>query len=85
MSCERGIAFVDLPNKLVWFDEAGRHQEALDDDVPVGEQLLTQFHRAVTSLVRKMGDLDDAYHSLCTLDAALKAIDQGCRQPIRIC
>ena len=27
--CERGVAFVDLPSTLVWFDEAGRHQESL--------------------------------------------------------
>ena len=53
VSCERGIAFVDLPSTLVWFDEAGRHQESLESERPVGEQLLTQFHRAVTSLVRK--------------------------------
>ena len=27
VSCERGIAFIDLPATLVWFDEAGRHQD----------------------------------------------------------
>ena len=26
VSCARGIAFVDLPATLVWFDEAGRHR-----------------------------------------------------------
>ena len=36
VSCERGIAFVDLPSTLVWFDEAGRHQESLDAERPVG-------------------------------------------------
>jgi len=44
---------VDLPATLVWFDEAGRHQESLDSERPVGEQLLTHFYRAVTSLVRR--------------------------------
>ena len=48
VSCEAGIAFVDLPATLVWFDEAGRHQESLESERPVGEQLLAQFHRAAT-------------------------------------
>ena len=43
VSCERGIAFVDLPSTLVWFDEAGRHQESLESERPLGEQLLTHF------------------------------------------
>jgi predicted dehydrogenase len=68
--CQNGLAFVDLPNGLVWFDEAGRHQESLDSERAVGHQLLAQFHRAVTSLVRKMGDLDDVYHCLRVLQAA---------------
>ena len=38
---------------LVWFDTAGRHQESLDSERPVGEQLLTHFYRSVTSLVRQ--------------------------------
>jgi len=68
--CEKGLAFVDLPNSLIWFDEAGRHQESLESEMAVGQQLLTQFHRAVTSLVRKMGDLEDVYRSLRALRAA---------------
>jgi len=59
-ACERGIAFVDLPASLVWFDTAGRHQESLESERPVGEQMLVQFHRRVTSLVRSMSGLDDA-------------------------
>jgi predicted dehydrogenase len=74
--CEKGLVFVDLPNQLVWFDEAGRHQETLDSELPVGQFLLSQFHRAITSLVRKMGDLDDVYHSLRALQAARDSIAQ---------
>lgn len=68
--CQKGLAFVDLPNSLVWFDEAGRHQESLESELAVGQQLLTQFHRSVTSLVRKMGDLEDVYRSLTAVRAA---------------
>lgn len=58
VSCERGVAFVDLPNSLVWFDEAGRHQESLDCELPIGERLLDQFHRSITSLVQNRSDLE---------------------------
>ncbi len=80
--CDSGVAFVDLPTTLVWFDEAGRHLESLDTELPVGEQLLTQFHRAVTSLVRKMGDLEDACRSLHILRTARAAVEQGRRMPV---
>ena len=79
VSCERGIAFVDLPSTLVWFDEAGRHQESLDSERPVGEQLLTQFHRAVTSLVRKTSDLEDTYKALSIVEQARQAQREGRR------
>lgn len=62
--CERGVAFLDLPGKLVWFDDAGQHVESLDDERPIGEQMLLQFHRAVTSLFRKASDLEDTYRAL---------------------
>lgn len=74
--CEKGLIFVDLPNQLVWFDDAGRHQETLDSEAPVGQLLMNQFHRAITSLVRKTGDLDDVFHNLQALEAARQSIKQ---------
>lgn len=68
--CERGVAFIDLPNTLIWFDEAGRHHESLESERPTGEQLLTCFYRAVTSLVRLVSGLDDACQALRVLHAA---------------
>ncbi len=82
--CERGIAFVDLPSKIVWFDEAGQHVESLDSERPVGEQLLTMFHRAVTSLVRKGSDLDDAYRALSVVLAAQSSSLQGHRAKLEL-
>ncbi|MCO6456541.1 MAG: Gfo/Idh/MocA family oxidoreductase [Pirellulaceae bacterium] len=82
VSCEHGVAFVDLPASLIWFDRAGRHQESLDSERPVGEQLLTQFYRAVTSLVRKMGDLEDAYRALRIVQAARQSREEGRRLPL---
>jgi len=79
VSCERGIAFVDLPSTVVWFDEAGRHQESLDSERPIGEQLLTHFYRAVTSLVRHTCDLEDAYRAICAVQAARRSHIEGRR------
>lgn len=79
VSCERGIAFIDLPSTLVWFDEAGRHQESLDNERPMGEQLLMHFYRAVTSLVRRTCDLEDAYLAICVVQAARQSHREGRR------
>lgn len=77
--CQRGVAFVDLPGTLVWFDDAGRHQESLEMESPVGEKMLSQFHRAVTSLVRNLCGLDDAYRAAAILKAAQSSNTQGQR------
>jgi len=77
--CEHGLAFIDLPTNLVWFDEAGRHLESLDTELSVGDQMLTQFHRVVTSLVRRRNDLDDAFRAASVLAAADRS-DQERRQ-----
>ena len=81
--CERGVAFIDLPATLIWFDEYGRHMESLDSERPVGERLLMQFYRAVTSLVRKTNDLEDAYRALSVVMAARESFDTGRRIAVR--
>ena len=80
--CEQGIAFIDLPSTLIWFDDAGQHSESLETERPVGEQLLTHFHRAVTSLVRKTSDLEDAYKALVTVTAAGQSVVEGRRMKL---
>jgi len=77
--CEHGIAFADLPASLVWFDTAGRHQEALDTDRPVGETMLVQFHRKVTSLVRHLSGLDDTLVAMHIVQAAATSQTEGRR------
>ena len=79
VSCMRGIAFVDLPSTLVWFDEAGRHQESLDSERPIGERLLTQFYRSVTSLVRRTRDLEDACLAMRVVQAGRQSHEEGRR------
>ncbi|MFV2068596.1 MAG: Gfo/Idh/MocA family protein [Pirellulales bacterium] len=79
VACEKGIAFIDLPSKLVWFDNAGRHMESLESERPVDEQLLRQFHRSVTSLVRDTSSLEDAYRAFSIAVHAQRSRDQGRR------
>jgi predicted dehydrogenase len=80
--CERGIAFIDLPATLIWFDEAGQHNESLEMDRNVGEQMLTQFHRSVTSLVRNRTDLNDAYRALTVVLKANQSAQTGQRMEL---
>ncbi|MCM2372987.1 Gfo/Idh/MocA family protein [Aporhodopirellula aestuarii] len=77
--CEHGVAFIDLPGTLVWFDDAGRHQESLESESPVGEKILGQFHRAVTSLVRNLSGLEDAFRAATILKAAELSSESGHR------
>jgi hypothetical protein len=77
--CQRGIAFLDLPHTLVWFDDAGQHSELLEHDRPVGEQLFLHFHRQVNSLLLRASSLDDAYRALAIVNKAQESYAQGCR------
>ena len=82
VACENGIAFIDMPSSLVWFDSAGRHMESLDSERPVGEQLLNQFHRAVTSLVRNTSGLEDAFQAMWIVQRARESHHNGCRMAL---
>jgi predicted dehydrogenase len=77
--CEGGIAFVDLPSSLVWFDDAGQHMESLGSERPVGEQLLMHFHRQVASLLLKTSSLEDAYRAMSIVIAAQRSYSEGRR------
>src|SRR3989337_1017292 len=82
VACEQGIAFIDLPSTLIWLDRAGRHMESLDSERPIGEQLLSSFHRAVTSLVRNPTGLEDAYQAMMIVQKARLSHVEGCRIPL---
>lgn len=79
VSCDNGVAFIDLPSQVVWFDDAGRHQESLESERPIGEQLLIQFHRSVTALVRKTTDLEDACRALRVVKESARSYHEGRR------
>ncbi|QDT69113.1 Inositol 2-dehydrogenase/D-chiro-inositol 3-dehydrogenase [Planctomycetes bacterium MalM25] len=77
--CERGIAFIDLPGTVTWFDEAGQHTERLQDERPLGERLLMQFHRSVSSLVLRSTSLEDAFRAQQIVLAARRSASSGLR------
>ena len=79
VACQNGIAFIDHPSTLIWFDTAGRHMESLDSERPVGEQLLLHFYRAATSLVRNTATFDDTYRAYRIVREARSSFQQGCR------
>lgn len=77
--CRDGIAMIDPPYNLVWFDSAGRHQESLEADRPVDEQLLIQFHHLTTGTCRGSCDLTDAFQALRIVDLAKISHETGRR------
>ena len=80
VACENGIAFVDLPSSLTWFDKAGRNTESLESERPVGETMLAQFHRSVTSLVRSTSSLWDVYQAQTVVFQARASYREGERK-----
>ncbi len=82
VACEHGIAFVDLPSTIIWFDKAGRHMESLDSERPVGELMLLQFYRCVTSLLHNPTGLEDAYRALTIVLAGQESYRRGVRMKI---
>lgn len=80
--CENGMAFIDLPSNLVWFDDAGQHNESLESERAVGEQMLDRFYRAVTSFLRRTTDPDDAYRAMQIVVKAHQSARTGIRELI---
>ena len=44
---ERGVAWLELPDRIHWTDARGAHEERLPQEPSVGEVLNDQFHRLV--------------------------------------
>ena len=83
MPTDNGMAFVDLPNSLNWFNDSGQHNESLESERPVGEQLLGQFYRSITSLVRNQSSLNDAYRAMKVVLACNESAETGQRVEIQ--
>ena len=57
---ERGIAFLEMPDQVTWFDASGRHDESLETDRPLGEMLADRFYRIVVHGLNPSPGLVDA-------------------------
>ena len=77
--CERGMAFIDLPSSLIWFDDAGQHTESLDSERAVGEMMLDRFQRLVNGSLAHSTDSIDAYRAMKIVIGAHESIDSGQR------
>ena len=77
--CERGMAFIDLPSSLIWFDDAGQHTESLDSERAVGEMMLDRFQRLVTGGIPHATDASDAYRAMKIVVGAHESIKSGQR------
>lgn len=82
--CENGLVFLDLPSTLVWFDEGGQHTESLGAEKPIGEQMLRQFYRSITSLVRNQSDLVDAYRAMQVVLNSNESIRTGQKVQLKL-
>jgi len=77
--CENGMAFIDLPSSLIWFDDAGQHTESLDSERAVGEMMLDRFQRLVTGGIPNGTDASDAYRAMKIVVGAHESVKSGKR------
>ncbi|MEX0791651.1 MAG: Gfo/Idh/MocA family oxidoreductase [Pirellulaceae bacterium] len=77
--CENGVAFIDLPNTLIWFSPAGRHMESLEGERPVGERLLAMFYREAQNKTQGETSLTEFQEITRVIQAADESIDQSSR------
>lgn len=80
--CEKGMAFIDLPSSLVWFDDAGQHTEGLDAERAMGEMMLDRFHRLATNKLCNSTDAHDADCAMKIVLGANQSIETGDRVPL---
>jgi hypothetical protein len=76
---ERGVATVELPDRVRWTDACGRYAHTVAAEQPLGEALLEQFHRTVTEKQAPQPSLDDAQRALGWLRAAARSRAEGKR------
>ncbi len=77
--CEHGMAFIDLPSSLIWFDDGGQHTESLDSERAVGEMMLDRFQRLVNGDLPHATDASDAYRAMKIVVGAHESINTGQR------
>jgi len=57
---EHGVAYLDMPGEVTWFDQSGQHDETHELDRPLGEMLADRFYRIVVHGLNPSPGLNDA-------------------------
>jgi predicted dehydrogenase len=73
---ERGAAWVEMPDRVVWADAGGTHDERLPAEPTIGEALGAQFYRAVVNGARAGPVWSDA---VTAARLVLRLIGEGAR------
>lgn len=76
---ERGVAWLEMPDRIQWSDAAGSHEERLPMEPTVGEMLNDQFYRLVTGERSLAPGLDDALAIARLVGALDRSRAEGCR------
>jgi predicted dehydrogenase len=76
---ERGTASAELPRRVSWTDDEGRHLQTLSVDQPTVQVLLEQFYRVVREGEPPEPGLDQAYRLLHWTRAAQRSRAEGRR------
>jgi predicted dehydrogenase len=77
---EHGVAFVQMPSDVTWFDRSGRHDETLEMERSLGEMLSDRFYRIVVHGLTPSPGLDDLDWARRIVAQARLARAQGHRQ-----
>jgi len=76
---ERGVAWLEMPDRIQWSDSEGLHDERLPLEPTVGEILNDQFHRMVRGDQSLAPTLDDAV-AVARLVHNLRRSERECRK-----
>jgi predicted dehydrogenase len=74
---EHGMAFLEMPGEITWFDQSGRHDESLEMDRPLGEMLADRFYRIIAHGLNPSPGLCDMVWARSMVVSARQRGDQG--------
>jgi predicted dehydrogenase len=67
---QHGMAYLEMPGEITWFDQSGCHEESHDIDRPLGEVLSDRFYRIVRhGLTPSPGLIDAVWARRMVLEA----------------
>jgi predicted dehydrogenase len=76
---ERGVAWVEMPDRIAWTDADGPREERLPSEPTVGERLNLAFERLVRGGSPPAATLDDALAVARVVEALRRSRDEGRR------